>query len=417
MIIQRYLNKYLNKENTLLLLIASSVYLTIYFLSDIKPSEDLMFAFPDARSYLGVGNWLFGNDYTEEVTYWLSVRPFLYPLIVLSCLSLGGYKALLFCHFVFWILAFLFVYKSIKMMSNTRAACIGSFFYLCNFSTILATYHALTETAILMLFSFLIYLVVKNRAELFHLKTFHKVLFVLVLMVLIKPVFSIPMFTLLAIGLMLHFKKYWKVPKRFFLLLLILIPILVQMSFIKYNYDKFTVSVISGDTIKLYLMAQSYAASEEAMDLSEARLEFRKIKDEDYKTWIMDHPGIIYENYKNNLGNNIQAYPVFLAYPEELTYKPLKLLTENIYFLLFRLHKFMFYFSIPVLIFLFIRLERKEAFVFLIGAAFLAYFILTTGVSFYQGDRLVLPSWGVTIILYTLLFSTLFKMLKQRIKP
>ena len=89
---------------------------------------------------------------------------------------------------------------------------------------------------------------------------------------------------------------------------------------------------------------------------------------------------------------------------------------ERFYAQLIRLHKFMLYFSLPIIGFLFLYVDRKEVWVYLIGGLILAYFILSTGVSFSQGDRLVLPSWGLTVVLYTLLVSVIIKTLKRVFK-
>lgn len=410
------LKKHFSLENIALLLLSISVYAGVFFNLEFRPTEELMFLYPDSKSYMGVGQWLIGNVPTEEVSYWLSVRPFLYPIIVLITTSIGGFKALWFVQFIFWICSFFFVFKAIKLLSSRIWAWIGAVIYLANFSTIPATFHALTETVTLMLLTYLFYIIIKHRTKLFELKTFHKVLAILVVMVLIKPVFSIPIFAILITGLILHYKKYLKMPKKLAVLLLILLPMIGQMSFIKYQFDAFKVSTISDHTIKLYIVAQTYAAMDDTMSLNTAREELRGMGKDDYNSWIMNHPTELFNSFKKNLRSNVFADAVFFRDTKNFSRSVFMDYQEHLYAKLIKLHKLMLYFSLPILGFLFLYFERKEALVFLIGGTFLAYFILSTGVSFYQGDRLVLPSWGLAVVLYTLLLYTLISAVRKLLK-
>lgn len=383
---------------------------------DIKPTEELMFHYPDAKSYVNVGQWLVGNREFDDIHYHLSVRPFLYPIIVLVTTSLGGFKLLWICQSIFWIATVLIVFKTVKILAGRIFAWVAVVLFFLNVSIIPATFHALTEVVILMLFSYLFYLVVKYRFKLLEVRTFHKVLLVLVIMTLIKPVFFLPTLAILILGVVIHIKNYLNSLKTFRVLIFILLPMLVQVSFIKYNFGSVNVSEIGGHTVKNYIIAQSYNKLHPEASLTEARKTIVNMNDEEYHSWLYDNYPTVFESFTKNLEDNLYTYPVFFATPEALASESHMNYMWSFFTILYKLHKFMLLIIIPLMVLVFFMVKREEGIVYLFGVLFLLYFILTTGVSFWQGDRLVLPSWGLTVVLYTLLVSVVIKILKKVFK-
>jgi len=131
--------------------------------------------------------------------------------------------------------------------------------------------------------------------------------------------------------------------------------------------------------------------------------------------YIYDNSEFYYDLYLNNLEENICGIPVFVSYPKGIEHPSLFSYMENVNLKYYNFHLFFLY----VIPFLLVLLIFKKEFLKLIIAIILiglsAYYILVTGISFWQGDRLVLPSISIWSCLYVFIlfeFTRLFIGLK-----
>jgi hypothetical protein len=113
----------------------------------------LMFSAPDAQGYKAVANWIAGK--AAEPPAALTVRPFLYPLILAA---IGRFfsgaterYAIWFAHFVFWLLAINLTAVSVRRLTGRALFLILAFVILAaNVSNVAITFHALTESTVLL---------------------------------------------------------------------------------------------------------------------------------------------------------------------------------------------------------------------------------------------------------------------------
>ena len=99
------------KDKNFYILTSFSVIFYILIIQQLKVQVDdsLLYSSIDAKSYLDVANWLVGG----ELNHSLSIRPFLYPLIIVFTsvfVSIG----LWFTQFLMWLITINVVFYSIK---------------------------------------------------------------------------------------------------------------------------------------------------------------------------------------------------------------------------------------------------------------------------------------------------------------
>ena len=102
--------------------IALLFYLFVFYQLRIPFEESFMFSTPDAKSYWRVAQWLEVGLESSSV----SMRPFLYPLIISVASYFGGFIYLWVIQFVFWILSINLLYRTLqKITQNVILIWIG----------------------------------------------------------------------------------------------------------------------------------------------------------------------------------------------------------------------------------------------------------------------------------------------------
>ena len=381
-----------------------------YVFSHLKTgiSSEIMYSSSDAKSYMDVANWMASGVDSPFVEH----RPVLFPLILLFLSKLGGVFLIWFFQFVLWIVSINLIFASIKRVtSNAVYGYIGVAIIGVNLSLITLTLHALTEITSIFLLSVLLFFFLKNIERRKELYFIHRIVLLFVLLTLIKPVFYLPLlFILLLIIPGFYFKKYRKSPIKLLSLVLVLIPLLVQVGIMKVKYDSYSVSNISGRTFTNYLFAKGIQEIEgvergESMDLS-AGYEMEEKKD-----YFIKHIDVYNSIFWRNVEENIKGQSTFLVFP--LGYeKPnlaKKMLTMNkVYFVLHIIF-------LPLSLFLFILLLRRkmksEAMILTCLTGMYVYYIAVTGISFFQGDRLVIAAIPVWLVSYLFIVGCYVKFL------
>jgi hypothetical protein len=117
--------------------------------------------------------------------------------------------------------------------------------------------------------------------------------------------------------------------------------------------------------------------------------------------YISSDPLGLLKAYLSNLADNFDSYSILAMCPEniKLGFKTQKF---NMYF-----SRFLLYFQVFIIIFLLARWkDRKESLWDILSIFIPAYFIsLTSGLSFWQGDRLVITVYPLWVFIFVFIFS------------
>lgn len=393
--------------------LAVAVYFVVFSNLNQNVSHEIVFSTPDALTYMDVANWIANGIDSESV----SIRPILYPLILMITTNIGGAYGIWMMQVLFFILTINFTFLGIKKLTRSYVfSFLGAIIIMSNLSLIALTLHALTEVTTVFLLSTMLFFLSRKINNFREVSFFHSSLFFLVLLTILKPVFLIPLFGVLFIVFPLfYFKKYWKGPKNFLKLLLILLPLFIQYSIIKIKYDQTKISLISSWVFSNYFVAKGIQEIE-SVDYSKAKIKVKSFSSEDQTNYIVDHIPLYFRLFKKNIINNITGKSRFLLYPKGYENNQLAVFMKTYNIKTLKVH---YIFIVLVFLLLIILLIKKDypTFIFLLFTYLLgAYLIISTGISFWQGDRLTLPAIGIWAFIYPLILFYYIKLLYQKLE-
>lgn len=375
-----------------------------------------VFSTPDTNEYLLMGQWLFG----DPAGICSDTRPFIFPLLVLLLNASAGSWGIWAMNFLFWLAAVNMLYLTAKRVIHPYLALLGSALFAVNIGLIAATFYALTETFAVFLIILAVGEMVKIfRAEERQLSLFYCTLIFSVLG-LVKPLYIYFFYTGFAISLWVLIKKNrtaWV--KKAALLAVACTLFVVQLLIMKNQFETFAVSRIGAITFQKYYYAKFYAEangipydlakgpSEEDAALVLSAITGRsaaEISDD-----LIGRPGLALETYKEILFLNLNApstlikqgnNPKLLAwsYRTSLFY----VLVHSVFAVLLLIHLFLY------------RGDIRRTLLSLALAALFLLIILSSGISYWQGDRLILPSLPVWIVLYAFTAAGIFNKLKPK---
>lgn len=376
----------------------SSVHLDI--------NSGIMFTTYDSYTYRNASD----EFYKFSETGFSNFRPFLYPLIINLILKPFGAIALWWMQVAFWFVSINFIFLSIKTITkSTVLSFIGALLMAINFSYFGLTMQCLTEVTTILLLSCLVYFMSTHFEQIRLLTFFHPVLFIFVLLAVLKPVFFLPVLFLLFIVLpFFYLTKYKTAPKQLITLLLILTPLLYQLTLMKVKYNTFSVSQIGNETFRNYLFAQGFQQNN-SISLENARAQIKTMTDTEVNTYYFENKTTYIKIYFENLKANLNAFTSFLIGPRGFIYIGLGKYMTYVNSIYFYLHLI---FIIPILTILYLSYKRKSwNILILIGGCFclVYYLFLTSPVSFNEGDRLIITSMPIWIFLYSVTYHYLQK--------
>lgn len=387
-----YIKKY--KDFILLNYIILVIYFIVFVYMNLEINDGHMFSTVDSYTYRSTSMEFY--KLTEKG--FSELRPFLYPLIILTVGNLFGVYGIWILQFIFWLLSVNFLFAALKTITAKKwLGWLGALYMAFNVSYIVLTTDALTESFSIFLISILIYFISKNLSQIRTARVFNGVILILVLLCVTKPIFYVHiMFLLLIVFPFFYLKRFVEKPKSFIMLLLCLLPLVYQVAMMKLKYNTFSVSNIDTDSFRAYLMAQGVEHNNN-ISLEEARAITRQMSTGEVLSYLTDNLGVYTKIYLTNLYNAIHSLPCFIMYPNSY-YQ-----SEVIYYMQF-VNGIYFYthlvFIPIVLIFIFLCFrssDLKEYLFPIILFSMLSYYILLmTGFSFNEGDRhgiISLPLW------------------------
>lgn len=398
----------LNKNQLLVLnLLAVIVYIVFAFVANANISEELAFYSHDSRCYRSVSNWIFESAESSHI----EVRPYLYPLFLGITLKIGVWFLIL-SQALMWLVTVNLTFLSANIILNKKKlSWLPTLIVLLNFSLIGMSFHALTEVITTFLLSILIYITVKKKDKLLGFNFLYKLLFLLALLTIIRPVFY-PILILATLAIIvLKFKPLIRRGLNILFLFLVISPVLLQLAIMYKNYNVFTVSNVGSNTFKYYFVAQihqnvSHLTRKESIDLVSGT---SPIED---KMFVFNHLKLSAHEFLFNVKNNINAvsyYSKDLLNNRNTFFSGLMKKINNLYL---KIH--VFFFPVVLVVFLVSLFYSRIDLPILIILSLISYgVILSSGLSFHQGDRLVLPVIAVWPILYLISAKKMFEILKR----
>lgn len=354
-----------------------------------------MYSTIDSKSYSAVADWISHGRATNALEF----RPILYPLLLVILSKIGGaYTIFIFQSGLWFLTVNLAGYSLLKSTKKLTWGLIGGGVILSNFTLIALTEHALTEVITTFFLAVLVAFVVKFRHRYKELFFIHGCIFLMASLSIIKPVFSIPFYFLLLL-LFFHAAKYLKAPVKIFYLILALMPFLIQMAVIKSEYGKFGISTVGSLAFEQYLFAQGIqhlekVSRQEALETSSSLSNSKKVQ------YVADNPEMYLSLFLENLHDNVKASAPFLNGTNGTVKNRLQRFMVFMNRIYYKVHLAFIPITLFMLIFLYKRKEFRD--LVIISSLYLLglYLILVTGISFWQGDRLVLPTIALWAFLY-----------------
>jgi hypothetical protein len=398
----------------LVLNILAIAVFTIFHLSiQLPPRGELIFSTPDARTYFDVAQWISSGADTES----LSVRPLLYPFLLLMMHKIGGTIGVFVIQSLMWLAAINMSFLSIKRISgNIIIAFSGVVILMSNLSLLALTAHAITEVTTVFILSLTTFLLLKHRASYQKPSFLLMLLACLIALTLVKPVFFLPSILVLVCFFIFHLKSIFTQKKNVVLLGFIILPLFGQMTLMHYKFDRFTVSLVGSQTFSRYFVTQGIEQIE-GLEHQAAVTKADGFSGTEKLKYLYDHKSNYLNALSKNVKGNIQGDPIFLNYPAEFQNKSASRFMDHYNELTCYLHILMLIFGL-LLIFVLWRKKAQENLVLLIILLGLnSYFLLVSGVSFWQGDRLTLPAIAIWTVLYPLMIFwgiSYFKLFKSK---
>jgi hypothetical protein len=387
-------------------------YFIIFGNLKIGPTEEIFFSTPDSMTFLQAGEYLINGDGNE---YSLLIRPFLYPMILMIFYKGLGAFGLWTLHILFWLCSINLLFLSIRRATGSLAfSFTGAAIAALNLTFIVLTFHALSEVTSIFFLSLLLYLLVQRIDERKEISFFHRLLFMLVVLTVLKPLFYPFVLALVFIILPLFYlRKYLVRPINFIYLLIILVPLIFQLSLMKIKFGILKVSDIDRITLRDFLFAEGYERIN-GIDRTTALKRVYEMKNPEIIDYMLDHKSTYLSVFLWNLKENCNEDAGFLKYPESYDHPVLRKFMNGVNHIYFGLY---IAFIIPVLFLLFHFYKKKQKAHFALSfilSALLYYILISSAISAWQDDRLVLPALPLWIFLYIFTFIHLKKFYRER---
>ncbi len=398
----------MNKKSVIIFIVVNVlaiIYLTL-ILIDFPTgfSKEFMFITPDSKEYLSTGQSFFN----ESVQDFLNIRPFLFPVFLGLVYSVGGYVLWFIFQVVMWLATVNLLFASLRKLNVPLVLnIIGILFFCANFSVIAMLFHGLTEVTVIFLLSCLIYIIASSINGFFSLLSLKKELFLLVLLTVVKPLFLLPTLAFFGLLIFVHFKTLFRKPKEILLIAIIILPIFVQVGLVKITHDKATFSEISTITYRRYLFTQLYQYNY-SCERDTALIAVELMNPKEISAISKKQLSVLFDLYQDNLEINLNGYPVFLELSKSAKSKYFvdKMVDYN---------EWLYYFyqiGIYWAVLFFLHVLYRKRFLQYAGILFLGvlmyYIYLSSGISAYQGDRLVIVALPVSIVFYVYIVSYMY---------
>ena len=380
-----------------------SLYLTVLIgagFTDIW--RDFLIQSPDSPTYSEMGLWLLGMGGTPS-----SFRPFFYPLI-LGIMSRFGSVAVICFQGLLWIGAVNCLSYANFLLGGKRLYLLTGFSVAINPSLIVYSFQVLSETLAFFLLSAW-YVTYALSCVTTHKQGWNVAAITLMSAAAVtRPVFLPLVFMLLIATLFSPRLRPRSLRAGVALCLLSLSPVIIQLVIFHHAFGVIGFSEIGTVTFRLYYLPAYWVRLFPSFSFEQARSAVSGLSNLEILALIFQHPTtaahiylelIVFQNILAPIGTIVaESHPVLIS---------LSALINRLYA--------MCLLALPFLILL-VRIRRLENYLF---QPFIVSFFLIgcSGISFWQGDRLVAPGMTLAVAVFLLAASMVFNSGKSEVDP
>lgn len=377
-------------------------FILITCFSPFRPADELLLFSPDSQTYFNTGGEFF--HFSEQGNS--IIRPFFYSCLLRSGHFLGGAWLMVILQSLFWLVSANLVYFGIKCITKHllyRIAAIVVFSL--NISLMTYVFHGLTESITVLLLSIITFLTARSFQKGFNVQYFLKITFLLSLLTVTKPLFQYPALFWVLFGIIRFSKTILAEKKAGVLLVVAVFPILLQLTAMYSKYGIFKISEISELTFDTYLFAQGIRKVEGITDIELSQEIAQNMDPEEKRNYLSEHKKtyamLFAKNVKDNITGDKHSFIIPPGYAAK-GYNDFMIIYNETLYSVSRV--FLLFFLVISAIDLFTKKLFRNWQQLAIGLL-LYYIVFSSGISFWQGDRLVIFSIPLWITLYVLLLT------------
>jgi hypothetical protein len=367
----------------------------------------------DALSYEAVADWIAGGPVND----WIGIRPVLYPSLIALSKAIGGYQALWALQVVMWASSVNLLFATLSLLLPDRRLTFGCTLLMgLSLSLAASTVFMLTETLAVLLGTFICWYSVRHRDAL--VQGVHPINLtgLLVLLTMVKPQ---TLYLLVAVVpfVLWRLTRSWRAVHGI-RLALFLAPLLMQVNIVHRVSGEWGISRIGPITVRDYVFSQGLAEIK-GWPYETAVETARNMSADERSVFMREHASDFLGVYFRNLGSNLSVGSFGLPNlngTKNMAFRTLLYYVPALFGqLLLGLHIMMLVPLGRVIFRSWYRSDRDRYWLtILTGLLLLA--TLPTGISYWQGDRLVLPATPFYIVLYSFTFRIMIFAFADRAK-
>lgn len=357
---------------------------------------EIILNFPDARSYHAAGLQVLGEPHSFTAYDPMKYRPFLFPVILTSLLSIGP-MAFWGFQFLCWLVLVNGLFRiALNMGIRKPIAFLASVAVVLNAGVIGFSLHGLTELISLALLT--LYFLVLS-ADTMNSRKYLLLVFIASLLTVTRPVFSL--LILLTIILLILAHENPKVKTSWLALVLLLVlslsPVIIQLGLNYFHYHEVFISRIGSGTFRNHLAAQVVA---DVMNIGPeaAQTLVWKMDGKELLVFLFENFTQTLRIYFHNVVDSFWNYSYSVNFPEYHNR-----LTR--YSLLWNQAAYLAFSGALIYVIFIHAYQRKIPGAVIILAIFVSLLVIfTAGISYGEGDRLTITSvmTNFLVIAYTM---------------
>lgn len=363
-------------------------------------NDDLILFAPDSQTYYHTGREFFlWNETGDSI-----IRPFLYSTILRVFYDLGGAWLLVCFHAICWIASANLIFFGIKFVTShvfTRFVAVGV--YMANISLITYAYFGLTELFTVFLLSLACFLTLRTIKNGLNQSTWFQILFIFVLLTVVKPLFQYPFLAIFIVGLFRFRKTVFASRKSRITCVAILLPLVLQVGVMYHKYGMLRISTIDSYTFDTYLIAQGIREIQGVKDIDSSKQMALSLSKAEKNEFVRANKHKFVSLFFKNVEANILAIDSSFIVPKgyHANYWFDYMNDYNMKLFLYSRGILVLFLMLSLIDFL--RRKWLKNWQYIALGLVLYYIVMSSGISFSQGDRLVVFSIPVWICLYVLL--------------
>ncbi|MCG6963960.1 MAG: hypothetical protein LJE95_11905 [Acidobacteria bacterium] len=369
--------------------------------------SETMLSLQDARQYQAVADWLVNEQPTRATL----IRPLLYPVVLALIEPAAGIRGVWIVQALFWLAGGLLLFSALRTFTQrTGAAVVGLLLYATNLTLVLLTLHAMPETLVTFGLTAYVWVVAARR----RLGTDRALLILLALSAVLaatKPSYVGLFLVIAAIEVVRLVRLSSSRATRAAWIVAACLPVLLQLGIMGIRHGVLGLSTIGGAAVRRYSGAELYRELHGG-SLGEARAQVEPMSSGQLASMALDAPGTTVRVWLRLVRENISARSPVTDIPAG--HPALSGLMQRINAGYLVLHLVMILPTLALLAILVRRRRVQELTRLALLAVPVVCVMATAGLTFMQGDRIVLPSLPVWISLYAVVLASWWRMFSRR---